>query len=180
MSDNDEMIENSLGRDLHEGEMIESSIIRHPHVGEDGEVIENPAGTGPVAHERDENLEPYEGMAFESEETAKAFYEAYARRVGFVTRVSTYCRSKIDGAVISRRLVCNKEGFKKGKIKRPLAVTREGCKAMVNLKREKPGKWIISKFEKDHNHPLLISSKVRRGSLQNRSAVSSFIFVFLL
>ncbi|KAF3962058.1 hypothetical protein CMV_013390 [Castanea mollissima] len=32
------------------------------------------------------DLEPYEGMEFESEEAAKAFYNSYARRVGFSTR----------------------------------------------------------------------------------------------
>ncbi|OMP05756.1 Zinc finger, PMZ-type [Corchorus olitorius] len=34
------------------------------------------------------DLEPYEGMEFESEEAAKAFYNSYARRVGFSTRDS--------------------------------------------------------------------------------------------
>ena len=36
--------------------------------------------------EGDTNLEPYEGMEFESEEAAKAFYNSYARRVGFSTQ----------------------------------------------------------------------------------------------
>ncbi|KAF8391822.1 hypothetical protein HHK36_022056 [Tetracentron sinense] len=104
VGDDDEMIENSMGQDLREGEMIESSVIRVPRVGEDGEVVENPGGTELILYRGDPNLEPYEGMEFESEEATKAFYDAYAQRVGFVTRVSSYCRSKLDGAVISRRL----------------------------------------------------------------------------
>ncbi|OVA04580.1 FAR1 DNA binding domain [Macleaya cordata] len=168
-----EMLENTIVGDLRDGQMIENSVISGvpTRVGDDGgELTENSNEMGLISSYADVDLEPHEGMEFESEEAAKAFYDAYARRVGFVTRVSAYCRSKIDGAIISRRLVCNKEGFKKGKVKRPMAVTREGCKAMINIKRQKPGKWIISKFEKEHNHPLLISSKIRRGSLQNRSA----------
>ncbi|XP_057956997.1 protein FAR1-RELATED SEQUENCE 5-like [Malania oleifera] len=144
--------------------------MEEPQVHEDSEVVENSGGLVVVSNGGDEDLEPNEGMAFESEEAARAFYDAYAKHVGFVTRVSSYSRSKLDGAIIARRLVCNKEGFKKGNVKRPLAVTREGCKAMINVKREKPGKWIISKFEKEHSHPLLVTSKARRNCQQNRSS----------
>lgn len=31
------------------------------------------------------NQEPNEGMSFESDEAAKAFYEEFARRIGFLT-----------------------------------------------------------------------------------------------
>ncbi|KAK9289094.1 hypothetical protein L1049_017565 [Liquidambar formosana] len=165
MGDNGSMIEN-----LMEMNMIESSIDGEPRVYVDGEEIENSRGIGLVSNGEDEKLEPYAGMEFESEEAARAFYDAYAKHIGFVTRVSSYSRSRLDGAIIARRLVCNKEGFKKGNVKRPLAVTREGCKAMINVKRQKPGKWIISKFEKDHNHLLKVTSKVRRDCHQNRSS----------
>ncbi|EYU36990.1 hypothetical protein MIMGU_mgv1a0188032mg, partial [Erythranthe guttata] len=53
----------------------------------------------------DIDLEPYEGMEFESEESAKAFYNSYARRVGFSTRVSSSRRSRKDGAIIQRSFV---------------------------------------------------------------------------
>ena len=62
--------------------------------------------------EGDTNLEPYEGMEFESEEAAKAFYNSYARRVGFSTHVSMSRRSRRDGAIIQRSSVCAKEGFR--------------------------------------------------------------------
>ncbi|KAL0460102.1 UNVERIFIED_CONTAM: protein FAR1-RELATED SEQUENCE 5 [Sesamum latifolium] len=84
----------------------------------------------------DLDLEPYEGMEFESEEAAKAFYNSYARRVGFSTRVSSSRRSRKDGAIIQRSFVCAKEGFrnlnekrtKDREIKRPRTVTRWGVR----------------------------------------------------
>ncbi|XP_010268158.1 PREDICTED: protein FAR1-RELATED SEQUENCE 5-like isoform X2 [Nelumbo nucifera] len=103
-------------------------------------------------------------MVFESEEAAKNFYDEYARHVGFVTRIVSSRRSERDGSIISRRLACNKEGFnlnsrKIGRVQiRKRESKREGCMAMILIKREKPGKWIVTKFMKDHNHPLMVSS----------------------
>ncbi|KAA0042052.1 protein FAR1-RELATED SEQUENCE 5 isoform X2 [Cucumis melo var. makuwa] len=110
-------------------------------------------------------------MEFESEESVKVFYDAYASRLGFIMRVDAFRRSMRDGAVVWRRLVCNKEGFRKFKPKRsenrkPRAVTREGCKAMVVVKKEKTGKWVVTKFVKDHNHPLIVTpASARRNVL---------------
>ena len=90
------------------------------------------------------DLEPCEGMEFESEEAAKAFYNSYARRVGFSTRVSSSRRSRRDGAIIQRQFVCAKEGFrnlnekrtKDREIKRPRTITRVGCKASLSVKMQ--------------------------------------------
>ncbi|KAF9597082.1 hypothetical protein IFM89_015273 [Coptis chinensis] len=60
--------------------------------------------------EGDAILEPYEGMEFDSEDHAKAFYDEYARGVGFVMRVMSCRRSEVDGRILSRRLGCNREG----------------------------------------------------------------------
>ncbi|KAJ0096937.1 hypothetical protein Patl1_29335 [Pistacia atlantica] len=120
----------------------------------------------------DSNLEPFEGMQFESEEAAKAFYNSYARRVGFSTRVSMSRRSRRDGAIIQRSFVCAKEGFRVDKdkdkdkagsdarVKRPRAETRVGCKAMLVVKIQDSGRWIVSSFVKDHNHDLVPPDKV--------------------
>ncbi|XVF37703.1 hypothetical protein REPUB_Repub20aG0032400 [Reevesia pubescens] len=109
------------------------------------------------------NQEPREGMLFESAEAAKAFYDEYARRVGFLTRIISSRKSE-DGSIIHRRLACNKEGFNQNRQKstrvriRKRESKREGCMARMNVKREKPGRYVISKFVKEHNHPLLITS----------------------
>ncbi|KAF8393879.1 hypothetical protein HHK36_020077 [Tetracentron sinense] len=139
-------------------------------VGEEAEMIESSSGKELVVYEGDENIEPYKGMEFESEEAAKVYYDMYATRIGFIMRVDAFRRSLRDGSVICRRLVCNKEGFRKAKPKtsesrKVRAITREGCKAMLMVKREKTGKWMVSKFIKEHNHPLVVSSGNSRRSL---------------
>lgn len=114
--------------------------------------------------ERDEVLEPYVGMEFESEDDARKFYVEYARRVGFVVRVMQRRRSGIDGRTLARRLGCNKQGFspnQKGALgpdKKPRPSAREGCKATILVKMEKSGKWVVTRFVKDHNHPLVVTA----------------------
>ncbi|XP_071707213.1 protein FAR-RED ELONGATED HYPOCOTYL 3-like [Rutidosis leptorrhynchoides] len=102
--------------------------------------------------------EPYIGQEFESEAAAHAFYNAYATRVGFVIRVSKLSRSRRDGTAIGRALVCNKEGFrmpdKREKVVRQRAETRVGCRAMILVRKVSSGKWEITKFVKEHTHPL--------------------------
>ncbi|GAB2302511.1 Protein FAR1-RELATED SEQUENCE 5 [Dionaea muscipula] len=114
------------------------------------------------------DLEPYEGMEFESEEAAKAFYNSYARRVGFSTRVSSSRRSRRDGAIIKRSFVCAKEGFrnvnekrtKDREIKRARTITRVGCKAMMAVKIQDSGKWVVGGFVREHNHELVPPDQV--------------------
>ncbi|KAK9997242.1 hypothetical protein SO802_021928 [Lithocarpus litseifolius] len=119
-------------------------------------------------YEVDANQEPYEGMLFESEEAAKAFYDEYAKRLGFLTRIVSSRKSERDGSIISRRLACNKEGFnvnsqRRGQVRiRKRESKREGCMAMFLVKREKPGRWVVTKFVRDHNHPLVICSEKGR------------------
>ncbi|CAL8177765.1 unnamed protein product [Prunus armeniaca] len=128
----------------------------------DEDVIESSNGKDAVTSEGNSDMEPYVGMEFESEEAAKVFYDAYATHLGFIMRVDAFRRSMRDGKVVWRRLVCNKEGFRKTRPKRsenrkPRAITREGCKAMIVVKKEKSGKWIVTRFVKEHNHPLVVT-----------------------
>ncbi|XP_028782717.1 protein FAR1-RELATED SEQUENCE 5-like [Neltuma alba] len=108
--------------------------------------------------------EPYVGMEFNSEEDARKYYVEYARRVGFVVRIMQRRRSGVDGRTLARRLGCNKQGFSpncKGTIgpdKKPRPSAREGCKATILVKLEKSGKWVVTRFVKDHNHPLIVTA----------------------
>ncbi|KAF3494898.1 hypothetical protein DY000_02056625 [Brassica cretica] len=114
--------------------------------------------------------EPYVGQEFESEAAAHGFYNAYATKVGFVIRVSKLSRSRHDGSPIGRQLVCNKEGYrlpsKRDKVIRQRAETRVGCRAMILIRKENSGKWVITKFAKEHNHPLM-PGRVRRDKQKN-------------
>ncbi|XP_010527022.1 PREDICTED: protein FAR1-RELATED SEQUENCE 1 [Tarenaya hassleriana] len=115
--------------------------------------------------------EPYVGQEFESEAAAHAFYNAYATREGFVIRVSKLSRSRHDGSPIGRQLVCNKEGYrlpsKRDKVIRQRAETRVGCRAMILVRKENSGKWVITKFVKEHTHPLM-PGRVRRGCIYDQ------------
>ncbi|KAG5526926.1 hypothetical protein RHGRI_032995 [Rhododendron griersonianum] len=144
------------------------------HVIDEEMADSSPTGGGGGAiyiPEGDPDLEPYEGMEFESEEAAKAFYNSYGRRVGFSTRVSSSRRSRKDGAIIQRSFVCAKEGFrnlnekrtKDREIKRPRIITRCGCKASLSVKIQEPsGKWVVSGLVKEHNHELVPPDEVHR------------------
>lgn len=118
--------------------------------------------------------EPYEGMEFVSEDAAKIFYDEYARHVGFVMRVMSCRRSERDGRILARRFGCNKEGHcvsiqgKLGPVRKPRASTREGCKAMIHIKYDQSGKWMITKFVKDHNHPLVVSPREARQTMDEK------------
>ncbi|KAE8728834.1 hypothetical protein F3Y22_tig00004072pilonHSYRG00295 [Hibiscus syriacus] len=84
-------------------------------------------------------------MEFESEEATKVFDDAYATHAGFIIRVDVFRSSMRDGKVIWQRLICNKEGIRKLRPRRSenrklRAITREGCKAMIVVKKEKSGK----------------------------------------
>lgn len=133
--------------------------------------MEASAGGELISFEGDTVQEPYEGMLFESEGAAKAFYDEYARRVGFVTRVLSSRKSERDGSIISRGLGCR--GGSDNKKARHLQTQkrdrrREGCTAMILVKREKPGQWIVRKFVRDHNHPLVVQLQKSRPTLDEK------------
>lgn len=108
--------------------------------------------------------EPYVGMEFESEDAARKFYTDYAKGVGFIVRIMQRRRSEVDGRTLARRLGCNRQGFSPchkgtfGSDKKSRASVREGCKATILIKMEKSGKWVVTRFVKDHNHPLVVTT----------------------
>lgn len=111
-------------------------------------------------------IEPTLDMEFTSEEDARNFYNAYAKQMGFSIRVNSYYRSKKDNSIISREFCCSKEGFRREKRakmelgddtrrRRARPITREGCKALMTVRRRDNGRWYVAKLEKDHNHELV-------------------------
>ncbi|XP_028102314.1 protein FAR1-RELATED SEQUENCE 5-like [Camellia sinensis] len=102
----------------------------------------------------------YLGMEFPSEEVAYEFYNEFGRIVGFSIR-RNYCnKSKKDGVMTSRKFVCCNEGEReKDKrytvIKNPRSETRTNCNAFMHIVfKRNLSKWIVSKFDNNHNHPL--------------------------
>ncbi|XP_028097462.1 protein FAR1-RELATED SEQUENCE 2-like [Camellia sinensis] len=104
---------------------------------------------------------PKEGMTFDSEECAYDFYNAYGGRMRFSIR-REYCKkNKLTKQIISRNLVCNKEGFRKVDKRDPLtktprAETRTGCDARLFVKLDvNSGKFVVIDFKEKHNHELV-------------------------
>lgn len=119
-----------------------------------------------------DTLEPFIGMQFNSREEAREFYIAFGRRVGFTVRIHHNRRSRVNNQVIGQDFVCSKEGFRakkyvhrKDRVLPPPPATREGCQAMIRLALRDEGKWVVTKFVKEHTHKLMSPSKVPwRGS----------------
>ncbi|KAA8550534.1 hypothetical protein F0562_002218 [Nyssa sinensis] len=113
-------------------------------------------------------------MEFDSEDAAKGFYDEYARREGFIMRIDQCRRSEVDKRILSRRLSCNKQGYyvkmkdQLGPVRKPRASTREGCKAMMLVKINKFGKWAVTRFVKEHTHPLVISDRPSRNAMDSK------------
>lgn len=113
-----------------------------------------------TAREAERNAEPYVGMVFETEAAARAHYNEYASRAGFLTRIISSRKSERDGSIVSRGLGCrntlniqksaniSNEGGQK---------RRDGCTATFLVKRETGERWVVRKFVRDHNHPLVVS-----------------------
>ncbi|VFQ62544.1 unnamed protein product [Cuscuta campestris] len=133
----------------------------------------------------DVNLEPLAGMEFESHGEAYAYYQEYARSMGFNTAIQNSRRSKTSREFIDAKFACSRYGTKREyekPVNRPRsrqggkqdqenatgrrACAKTDCKASMHVKRRPDGKWIIHRFEKDHNHELLpaqaVSEQTRR------------------
>ncbi|XP_058197504.1 protein FAR1-RELATED SEQUENCE 5-like [Rhododendron vialii] len=101
-------------------------------------------------------------MKFDSEENAHAFYNAYAKVMGFSIRKD---RKKVrrENVVVSRKWVCSRQGVRAKKylehvdrLRAPRAETRVGCKAVFRVRYDvKMREYIVTHFVSEHNHPLV-------------------------
>ncbi|XP_073053705.1 protein FAR1-RELATED SEQUENCE 7-like [Primulina eburnea] len=106
-------------------------------------------------------MEPYVGLEFDSAEEAQEFYNTYASQVGFKIRTGQLYRSRVDGAIISRRFVCSKEGFQTN--------SRTGCPAFIRVQKVDSGKWVLANIKKEHNHELEVSGEFCPSQVQRKS-----------
>jgi hypothetical protein len=106
------------------------------------------------SHAEDVVSEPYLGMVFDSEDSAKTFYSEYARRSGFSSKAGLHGQFNADGTNMFREFVCSREGLKRR--------MTESCGAMVRIEQKGQNKWVVTKFVKDHNHSTSVSDKVEK------------------
>ena len=98
------------------------------------------------------------GIEFDRLAKAWQYWINYGGRRGFGVRKHYFGKSKKDGSIMSYRYVCCKEGVQKldkrdFKTINPWSKTRIGCKARMTVTWVN-GKYWVSDFIEDHNHPL--------------------------
>lgn len=123
----------------------------------DGAIVDNPKRDG-IVIDGDTDLEPRNGIEFESHESAYSFYQEYAKSMGFTTSIKNSRRSKKSKEFIDAKFACSRYGVTPesdgGSGRRP-GVKKTDCKASMHVKKRKDGKWYIHEFLKEHNHELL-------------------------
>ncbi|XP_047319976.1 protein FAR1-RELATED SEQUENCE 3-like isoform X2 [Impatiens glandulifera] len=105
--------------------------------GESSGILEN--------QDEDGHAEPHIDMEFDSEDAAKIFYDEYARRMGFNTRIGQFSHLNSDGSLPIHEFLCS----------------RDTCEAMLQIELKGDGKWVVTNFFKGHNHSTTCSGKVQ-------------------
>lgn len=134
-----------------------------------GEVSETGSS---VKDEEDIYLVPEVGMEFESEDHAYKCYSRYAVLEGFSIRKDFVNKSRINGAVVSRRYTCYRQGYRPNKqnssARKLRQETRTGCLAHMTIARQPNGKFCVTHFETKHNHEFVTSSTTHLLPSQKR------------
>lgn len=157
----------------------------------DSDIGPNSPSLDVVVYKDDINLEPIAGMEFESHGEAYSFYQEYARSMGFNTAIQNSRRSKTSREFIDAKFACSRYGTKREHDKsfnRPRSrqgtnqdpenasgrrsCSKTDCKASMHVKRRPDGKWIIHRFEKEHNHELLPAQAVSEQTRKMYAAMA--------
>ncbi|ONH89461.1 hypothetical protein PRUPE_I001300 [Prunus persica] len=121
---------------------------------------------------------PTLGMSFDNEQEAYQYYNSYARGVGFSVRKLRVNKDK-NGVIHKREFYCSCEGFyrKKTTPKKKREQRRFGCKAMLVIKLNRDGKYVVKNFVAEHNHDLvpLSSSHLLRSQRTIEPCQAGFI-----
>ncbi|KAH0828851.1 hypothetical protein HID58_092514 [Brassica napus] len=157
---------------------IEDDVTVEPHTDNNG--ITLPEHNTQQQQQQGVNLEPLNGMEFNSHGEAYTFYQEYSRTIGFNTAIQNSRRSKTTREFIDAKFACSRYGTKREYDKsfnRPRArqskqdhpennmagrrtCAKTDCKASMHVKRKPDGKWVIHSFVRDHNHELLPAQAV--------------------
>ncbi|KAM0029601.1 putative transcription factor FAR family [Helianthus debilis subsp. tardiflorus] len=106
-------------------------------------------------------MQPRVGLEFDSAEAAQAYYTSYAAQAGFRIRIGQLYRSRVDGSIMSRRYVCQQEGFQ--------TPMRTGCPAFIRVQKGDSGKWVLATMKTEHNHDLYFSGEISPPIIQQKA-----------
>ncbi|XP_024968308.1 uncharacterized protein LOC112507820 isoform X2 [Cynara cardunculus var. scolymus] len=103
----------------------------------------------------EDDVKPIVGSVFQSLDNAIEMYANYAQKGGFTIRRSTQ-KTKRDGSVILKYILCSKAGVVENKRQQNMRFQRTGCKACAKFKVI-PGTstFRLYSFEDKHNHALI-------------------------
>ncbi|KAL4279630.1 hypothetical protein GQ457_03G014160 [Hibiscus cannabinus] len=107
-------------------------------------------------------------LKWKSLEDCIEFYHTYTKVVGFGVRIGKTVKSKIDGQIISKTLVCRKQGYREtkwnilpNKKRKPKPTIRVGCQALIQFKlHERYQFWKVENFHAQHNHEMVKPTQV--------------------
>ena len=106
------------------------------------------------------NRIPEVGMRFKNSDEAWEFWFDYEGHIGFDVRKRSTIKSRCDGVITSRWLVCSNEGHRRKnqtdhEPKRIRAETRTNCKAHVIVRYDRvANNFEVTEVDLEHNHLL--------------------------
>eukprot|EP00268_Persea_americana_P048001 TRINITY_DN5037_c1_g1_i3.p1 TRINITY_DN5037_c1_g1~~TRINITY_DN5037_c1_g1_i3.p1 ORF type:complete len:852 (-),score=138.98 TRINITY_DN5037_c1_g1_i3:305-2860(-) len=122
-------------------------------------------------------IKPKVGMEFETVDDAYNFYNQFGRLRGFSIRKHNSTKDKKTGLVKMRKFVCSNEGFRRvdkrdSNVRHHRDETRTGCLGYMMVVLGENGKYCVTIFNDDHNHPLVDQDKTHMLRSQRKLALS--------
>jgi len=161
----------SQGYESESGEIIESEGDESEGHGSEGDKNLNEDDDVAAGEEmvriNSVTAETIRDMEFASVDEPYDFYLKYSKCKGFAVRKSDI-RRNVNGEIVMRQYVCNKQGFREKKhLSRSYRkrdhrhITRTKCPSRLCVHyKPKKGRYVVFIFEEGHNHELTPSSVV--------------------
>ncbi|KAK1375592.1 hypothetical protein POM88_031785 [Heracleum sosnowskyi] len=189
----EDLVKMSSNQVISFGEDI--SDVSNKYCSTDNEKVESGCMVTPGGHKYyvpisvEDNLKPFIGKSFQSLESGIAFYSEYGLLSGFNVRRSAE-KTQSDHTILSKYLVCHKDGFSDAKLncpegskskigkRRRTMSGRCGCEAKLVLKYSPGNIYFVYNFIEVHNHPLVPedSRHFLKGSRKMSTCSINFVF----
>ncbi|KAL4565569.1 hypothetical protein LXL04_029670 [Taraxacum kok-saghyz] len=149
--------------------MFDTQVVVHPL---ETEIPEADDPNDHIECDKDEvNDESIVGKVFDTPDDAYNYYNDYSFLHGFGIRKDDTIKNPTTNEAYRKMYVCNKEGFKRlekndsiGNEKKQRRDVRTGCQAMLRIRRQEDGKWMVDSFKDTHNHDKIMTpTKVMQG-----------------
>jgi hypothetical protein len=113
-------------------------------------------------------------MVYDTWQDAKSTYNRYTKKVGFSIKIGSSKKNNKQGDKDKVMFVCNKNGSNVEDNDGPVVKQRKrnktvkiGCIARLTLKK-RDGRWHVTTFHEDHNHPVCDKFELKRFQRSHR------------